>query len=97
MSPSVAFLRGIAIIEAISYLVLLGIAMPLKYFAGIPQAVMVAGSAHGALFVIFCFALLRVFLGLRWSVGRCAIIFLASLVPVVPFLLDRRIVEWDKS
>lgn len=41
--------------EGISYLVLLGVAMPLKYFFDIPQAVRLVGSLHGFLFVAFVF------------------------------------------
>ena len=44
-------LRTLAIIEGVSTLVLFGIAMPLKYFAGLPLAVRIVGSLHGALFV----------------------------------------------
>jgi integral membrane protein len=47
-------LRIVAFLEGVSYLVLLGIAMPLKYIAGIPQAVRVVGMAHGVLFVLVC-------------------------------------------
>lgn len=43
----------IAIAEGISFLVLLGIAMPLKYFADLPMAVRIVGSLHGVLFVAF--------------------------------------------
>jgi integral membrane protein len=44
-------LRLSALLEGISFLVLLGIAMPLKYMAGIPEPVTVIGWAHGVLFV----------------------------------------------
>jgi hypothetical protein len=46
-------LRKISLAEGISYLLLLGIAMPLKYWAGLPLAVKIVGSIHGALFVVF--------------------------------------------
>ena len=51
-------LRHLAIIEGISTLVLFGIAMPLKYFAGMPLAVRIVGSLHGALFVALVLMLL---------------------------------------
>ena len=43
--------RVIAVLEGVSFLVLLGIAMPLKYYAALPSAVRVGGSLHGLLFV----------------------------------------------
>lgn len=90
----VAFLRLTALLEAVSYLVLLGIAMPLKYVWGLPLAVRVAGSVHGALFVLLCFALLRVLQQTDWPLRRAALVFFASLVPVVPFLMDGRMKAW---
>ena len=59
-------LRKISLAEGISYLLLLGIAMPLKYWAGLPLAVKIVGSIHGALFVVFCAALLRALVAARW-------------------------------
>ncbi len=90
----VAFLRVTALLEAVSYLVLLGIAMPLKYVWGLPLAVRVAGSIHGALFVVLCFALLRVLQQTDWPLRRAAQVFVASLVPIVPFLMDRQMKAW---
>ena len=45
-------LRSISLIEAVSYLLLIGVAMPLKYLAGMPLMVQIMGMAHGALFVL---------------------------------------------
>ena len=91
----IPFLRTIAKIEAISFLLLVGIAMPLKYFAHQPLAVKIVGSIHGALFVIFCVALLRTMLVARWPLPRGAMAFMASLLPFGPFLVDRRMAEYE--
>lgn len=90
---SLSTLRVIGNIEGISYLVLLGIAMPLKYMAGMPMAVRVAGSIHGILFVAFCWALIRVWIDRRWSFGKVTMAFIASLLPFGTFILDRKIRE----
>ena len=97
MKASVRRLRHIGYIEGISFLLLLGVAMPLKYFGGVPKAVTYVGWAHGVLFVAFCFALLQAMLDARWSLGRGAVVFIAALLPFGPFLIDRRIVEWEKT
>ena len=52
-------LRLVALLEGASFLVLLFVAMPLKYLAGMPLAVRIAGSIHGALFIAFVVALYR--------------------------------------
>lgn len=97
MKSPVPFLRGTALAEAVSYLILLGIAMPLKYLAGQPQAVKITGMVHGILFVVFCVALLRVMIEAGWPFKRCALIFIASFIPFVPFFLDRRMAEWEQG
>ncbi|CAN5820916.1 DUF3817 domain-containing protein [soil metagenome] len=93
----IPFLRLITLIEAVSFLVLLLIAMPLKYMAGIPLAVKIVGWVHGVLFVTFCFALLKTMLQARWSIFRAALIFVAALLPVVPFFIDRRMSGYEKE
>lgn len=90
-------LRHIALVEGVSFLILLGIAMPLKYLAGMPMAVKIVGWVHGLLFVLFCFALLRVMMSTNWSFARGAMVFIASLLPFGPFLIDRRMREWEKE
>ncbi|MES2709024.1 MAG: DUF3817 domain-containing protein [Verrucomicrobiota bacterium] len=92
---AVPFLRHTALLEGASFLVLLFIAMPLKYLAGQPLAVKITGMAHGILFVVFCAALLRVHLTARWPIGRSALVFVSSLIPFGPFLLDRRLRGWE--
>ena len=84
-------LRVIALIEGVSFLLLLGIAMPLKYMAGIPIAVKVAGWIHGVLFIGFCLALMQVWSEHDWPLKRVATTFVAALLPFGPFVLDRRL------
>ncbi|RYZ08248.1 MAG: DUF3817 domain-containing protein [Myxococcales bacterium] len=83
--------RVVAYLEGISYLLLLGVAMPLKYLADLPLAVRIAGSAHGVLFVAFVVALTRAALARRWRVTRPAWMFATSLVPFGMVLLDREL------
>jgi len=97
MKNPVSLLRLVSLAEGVSYVVLLGIAMPLKYGANMPGAVKIVGSIHGALFVVFCVALLRAMLGARWPISRAALVFLASLVPLAAFWMDRRIREWQSE
>ncbi|HEV2296027.1 MAG TPA: DUF3817 domain-containing protein [Tepidisphaeraceae bacterium] len=84
----IPLLRLIGLIEAVSFLVLLFIAMPMKYFAGISMAVKVAGWAHGVLFVALVAALAWTMMAARWPMARGALVFAAALVPFGPFLID---------
>ena len=89
MKNPVTLLRRVALLEAVSYLMLLGIAMPLKYVWKMPMAVSVVGMIHGALFVVLCWALLQVITTARWPLKHALLVFVASLLPFAPFLLDR--------
>jgi integral membrane protein len=86
-------LRLIAFLEGVSFLVLLGIAMPLKYYAGMPLAVKTVGMAHGILFVLFGFSLIEVKISNRWSLTKTFIAFLSSLLPFGTFVLDARVLK----
>lgn len=84
-------LRAVALLEGVSFLVLLFIAMPLKYLAGMPLAVKLVGWAHGLLFVLFILALAETAAALRWSLLRVVGAFIASLLPFGTFVLDARL------
>lgn len=88
---TIGLLRRIGIIEGVSYLVLLFIAMPLKYFADLPIFVQIFGMAHGILFVLFVLMLLVVWVRHGWSFIRVLGAFAASLLPFGTFVLDARL------
>ena len=88
---ALSMLRWVALLEGVSFLFLLFVALPLKYLGGLPQAVRVTGSIHGLLFVLFVVALFRVVLERSWPAKRWALAFLSSLVPFGTFVLDRAI------
>ncbi len=84
-------LRLIGKIEGVSFLVLLCIAMPLKYAAGLPMAVKVVGWAHGVLFIVFVASLWAARKEARLPPRLSALVFLAALVPFGPYVIDRRL------
>ena len=88
-------LRMLTLTEGVSYLLLLGVAMPLKYLAGMPMAVTIVGWLHGVLFVLFSLQLAYVFFRARWSIARGALVFISALVPFGSFVIDRRMREWE--
>jgi integral membrane protein len=90
-------LRLTALVEGVSFLVLLFVAMPLKYFAGMPAAVKMAGWVHGVLFIAFVAALLWTMVVARWRLSRGALVFVAALLPFGPFVVDRRVRGYDQA
>jgi integral membrane protein len=83
--------RRVGKIEGVSCLVLLGVAMPLKYLAGLPLAVKVVGWVHGVLFIWFMFTLWRAKSRAGLSLAELLPVFIAALLPFGPFLIDRRL------
>ncbi|QMV44143.1 DUF3817 domain-containing protein [Cohnella cholangitidis] len=84
-------LRAIGTAEAISFLVLLLIAMPLKYWADIPEAVTVVGIAHGVLFTLYLLAVLNALIARKISFLMSVLAVIAAFLPFGPFIVDRKI------
>ena len=83
--------RMIGIAEGISFLVLLLIAMPLKYFFNFPEAVKVTGWIHGALFIAFIYFAFEVMGTLKKNFGWFVKAFIAAFVPLGTFIFDREL------
>ena len=81
--------------EGISYLVLLLIAMPFKYFAGMPLAVTIVGGLHGFLFVAFIILALMCTIQYKRSFGWLVKSFIASILPFGTFWMDNS--YWKKE
>lgn len=90
MILSVKSFRLISIFEGISFLVLLGIAMPLKYMANIPEGVQVVGMAHGILFILYVFGAFFIKQKLNWSIQTFLIVIFCSVLPFGPFYAERK-------
>jgi integral membrane protein len=90
---SLHIFRKVAIAEAISYLLLLFIAMPLKYWADMPLGVKYVGWIHGFLFVVYGICLIMAWMERKWSFGKVVLIFLSSLLPIIPFFVDKKLKE----
>lgn len=84
-------LRLFTFLEGLSYLVLLCIAMPLKYGFGLPIAVKLAGGLHGVLFLGFVMNLYQAQSELRWPKRRSLGLLVASLVPGSLVWMDREL------
>ena len=81
----------IALFEGISYLLLLLIAMPLKYILDWPLGVKYVGWIHGVLFISYVFYLLRCWIIYKWEFKRVVLFFFASLLPYAPFIVEKQL------
>ena len=84
-------LRILGNIEGVSYLLLLGVAMPMKYFFEMPMAVKIVGMTHGVLFVAYCVLLALSLKRFNWTLKFGAYLFIATLIPFGTFVTDRKL------
>ena len=87
----------IGYLEGISFLLLLGIAMPLKYGLGMDMAVTIVGAAHGGLFVLYVAAIFYMMVRVRWSLMTALLAFIASIVPFGPFIFDAKVLRHQEA
>lgn len=85
------YTRYTALVEGYSYLILLFIAMPVKYLLSEPILVRIVGMAHGVLFVLLAILLVLCIVVLNWSVKKSATIFLLSIIPFGTLWYDKKI------
>lgn len=89
-SSLLRWFKAIALAEGVSYLLLLGVGMPLKYMLGLPQAVQTMGWLHGLLFIAYGVTGLMLFTHEKWPLERASGVFFASILPAGTFVLERK-------
>lgn len=90
-------LRLAGFVEGWSYVVLLFVAMPLKYFGDIPLAVKYVGWVHGLLFIWYILSLLKAINIQRWSLVKGFTVFIMSIIPFGTFAYDKVLKSEDES
>lgn len=94
LSDNVGRLRLLGMIEGLSMLVLLFIAMPLKYLAGKPEMVRIVGSIHGGLFILLVLYALYVAYEKGWNFWKVTFwVWVGSIFPFGPFIVDHKILK----
>ena len=83
--------KWISLAEGLSFLLLLGIAMPLKYGFDMPLAVKYLGWVHGALFVVYIYVVFPTAISLKWNITRTFFALVAAVLPFGPFIFDRNL------
>lgn len=82
--------KVVSFLEAISFLLLLFVAMPLKYVYDMPEYVRVIGMAHGILFVVYLLGSYWMYEKLNWSLKTLLVVCICSVLPFGPFYADKK-------
>ena len=84
------FFRIVGLFEALSFLILLGIAMPLKYMGGLPEATKHIGMAHGLLFLAYVILASQIAAHDRWPFKQLFMAYIAAVLPFGTIVFDRK-------
>ena len=89
-------LRVVGLLEGLSFLLLLFIAMPMKYMFDNPVLVKYVGMGHGILFILFLIVLFAVCEKQKWSITIFLMGLAASILPFGPFVFDRKLKRFEQ-
>ncbi|MBN9284505.1 MULTISPECIES: DUF3817 domain-containing protein [Flavobacterium] len=85
------FFKIIAFLEGISLLLLLFVAMPLKYMYDKPEMVRFVGMAHGLLFIGYIVIASMLKMEENWSFKKYFQVCIASVIPFGTFYIEKKI------
>ena len=91
MNAALTRYRVMAYIVGVMLLVLVCVAMPLKYFGGNPEASKIVSPIHGFLYIVYLLAALDLAVKVRWKAGRTILLMLAGAVPFLSFVMERKV------
>lgn len=93
LNSNIGRLRLTGLLEGISYLLLLFIAVPAKYWGDMPVISKVLGPIHGVLFILFVYYTFSIASDLKWKFTTTGKVLLASIIPFGTFYVDSRILR----
>jgi integral membrane protein len=97
MRGALLFYRTLAYVVGVGLLVLVLVAMPLKYFADSPTLVAVVGPLHGFLYMVYLAAAVNLAFRARWSPVKTVLVMLAGTIPFVSFVAERKVTEQERA
>lgn len=86
----IRFFKIIALLEGLSLLILIFVAMPMKYIYEMPQMVRTVGMAHGILFIVYIILASMLKMEKDWPMKKYLMICLASVIPFGTFYIEKK-------
>ena len=90
-NPSLLFYRVLAYTVGVGLVILVLVAVPLKYFADSPTLVAIVGPLHGFLYMVYLVAAVNLAFRSRWSPVKTVLVMLAGTIPFVSFVAERKV------
>ncbi|MBK3497396.1 DUF3817 domain-containing protein [Viridibacillus sp. YIM B01967] len=90
-------LRFAGYLDGFSLLILLFIAMPMKYMLDIPMAVRIVGAAHGVIFATYVITILYITIRVRWNIVWSLLAFAVAFIPFGNFVYDKKLKKLEQQ
>lgn len=97
MNGALTRFRVMAYVTGVMLLVLMLVAMPLKYIWEQNTAMAIVGPAHGALYMIYVVFAFDLAVRAKWSYPRTLLLLVAGTVPLLSFFMERRATGWVRG
>jgi integral membrane protein len=97
MAAALTRFRVMAYIVGVFLLILVFVAMPLKYFADQPTLVAIVGPIHGFLYMVYLAAAFDLAVRAKWPFTRTVLVLLAGTIPVMSFIAERKATGWIRD
>lgn len=97
MSGALLRYRVVAYVVGVFLLLLVFVAMPLKYFADQPALVAIIGPIHGLLYMVYLVVAFDLAVRAKWPFARTILVLLAGTIPVMSFVAERKVTAWSRE
>jgi integral membrane protein len=94
MKSALTRYRIAAYVVGVLLMVLVFVAMPLKYLADSPGMVAVVGMVHGFLYMVYLAVAFDLAVRSKWTLQRTLLVLLAGTIPVMTFVAERKVAGW---
>jgi integral membrane protein len=97
MEAALTRYRVMAYIVGVLLLILVFVAVPLRYLADQPLLVSIVGPVHGFLYIVYLVTAFDLAVRARWSFVRTVLVLLAGTVPIMTFVAERKVTHWVRD
>jgi integral membrane protein len=97
MRGALLFYRVLAYTVGVGLVILVLVAMPLKYFADAPTLVAIVGPLHGFLYMVYLAATVNLAFRSRWSPVKTVLVMLAGTIPFLSFVAERKVTAQERA
>jgi len=97
MTAALTRYRVVAYIVGVLLLLLVFVAMPMRYIGDDPTLVKLIGPVHGFAYMVYLVVAFDLAVRAKWTFGRTALVLLAGTIPVMSFVAERKVTGWIRQ